>query len=218
MRTLLAAVVLFGVIGQVDGAITTVYTDRNAFDAAFPVANFQGWDGYSAGRVIGNGETLDGITYSSSSGGSLVTGAWLYSSSPNTLGQTVLSYFDSKDSVTFTFSDPIRAFGIDINTFATDSGYTARTSNGEVVTSVYNPFPGGGTGEFIGFLSDTPFTSVEIAATSDAIASRGDYSYTLDSMRYVSAAAVPEPYSVIIWSALGTAAIGFGWWQKRKAA
>ena len=39
----------------------------------------------------------------------------------------------------------------------------------------------------------------------------------VDDIRFATGA-IPEPSTLIIWSLLGTLAIGIGWWRKRKAA
>ncbi len=52
-------------------------------------------------------------------------------------------------------------------------------------------FPGFATGQFIGFISDTPFTSVTISDVTG-------FSYTLDTLVYGEASAVPEPATLAL--------------------
>ena len=40
----------------------------------------------------------------------------------------------------------------------------------------------------------------------------------VDDVRFGSSQAVPEPTTLVIWSLLGSLAIGLGWWRKRKPA
>lgn len=99
------------------------------------------------------------------------------------------------DTITFGFDMPVFAFGTDIITFATTNGaYRATTDGGEFAFSFFDPFPGFNAGQFIGFKTDTPFTSVTISQGPFA----EDQSYTLDTMRYVQ---VPQPAPMLL---LGT--------------
>jgi PEP-CTERM motif len=187
-------------------ATIITYTNRASFDAAFPGAAVENWDGFASGTTIPNGSTVNGITYHSSNGNALVTNNFLPSTAPNTLGENVNGFFLGTDSMTFTFTKPLTAFGIDINTFATATGdYIATTNNGDVINSFFNPFPSFGTGEFIGFSSTTPFTSVTISSPTGI-------AYTLDTLR---AQAVPEPATLAVF---GTLALGaFGVRRRMKA-
>lgn len=182
------------------------YGSRAAFDAAFPGAAVEGWDGYGTGTIFPNGSSSAGIAYNSSSGDAIVTAVFLPSTPPNGLGNTTLGYFGSSDTMTFTFASPVSAFGIDINTFATaDGAYSATTSLADIVDSVFDPFGGGGTGQFVGFSSNLPFTSVTIAPTAG-------FSYTLDTLRDVP---LPEPGSL---SLLATCLAGLFAGRKRMTA
>ena len=190
-RVITAAVLSFSALAS--HAALTTYTSRAAFDAAFAGSVRENWDGFAAGTIIANGSSANGITYSSSSGNALVTGQFFETSSPNGLGNTTHGYFESNEGITFTFSAPVMAFGIDFNTFATAAGaYTATTNLGEVAGSVFDPFPTLSTGEFLGFSSDLAFTSVTISNISGE-------SYTLDTLRAVNAPGnVPEPGSLAL--------------------
>jgi len=192
----IACAIALLVIAAPASATTIPFASRAAFDAAFPGAIYETWDSYAAGTTIANGGTLKGITYNSSAGIAVVQNNFLNSTPPNGLGRTPINFFDSADTIQFTFGTPLTAFGIDINTFATASGaYTATTNNGDVVGSFFNPFPGAGTGQFVGFSSTVPFTSVTIATPAGS-------TYTLDSLRAVP---VPEPATIAL---LGTGLAG----------
>lgn len=186
------------------------YGSRNAFDAAFAGSVRENWDGFANGTQFADGSSANGITYFSSAGNALVTSFFLPSTFPNGLGDTVEGFFLAEDAITFTFSAPLLAFGIDINTASVIAGaYAATTEDGDVAASVFDPFPGFGTGQFIGFLSDTPFTSVTIVGTP---AAQGD-AYTLDTLRAVNEQppnGVPEPGSLAL-AAAALAGLGAAW-------
>jgi hypothetical protein len=178
--------ILFGIVAQPEAAIMT-FASRAAFAAAFPGATVENWDSYPAGTIFPDGSTTAGITYNSSAGNALVTSNFLALSAPNGLGDTSAGFFGGNDSITFSFGSPLSAFGISINTFAmTNGAYTATTNLGDVGASFLNPFPGATTGQFVGFSSTLPFTSVTIAPASGV-------TYTLDDLRYQSSAPIPEP-------------------------
>ncbi len=187
-RFLAAAVLSFSALAA-NAAIVT-YGSRGAFDATFSGSVVENWDGFANGTTFANGTSSNGITYNSSSGDSLVTSSFLFTTSPNGLGNTTNGFFGAGEGITFTFSAPVMAFGIDFNTFATGAGaYTATTDLGDVIGSVFDPFPGFSTGEFIGFSSDVAFTSVTISNVSGN-------PYTLDTLRAVNApGTLPEPGS-----------------------
>jgi hypothetical protein len=187
--------------------------NRDAFIAAFPSATIEGWDTnpFDNGYVIPNGDSVHGITYSVSTpptalyhGQAEVVYASKVSTEPNGLGQSLEGYFYPEDTITFSFSDPIRAFGIDINTFATADGTFMATTSAGYVLSVFDPFPGTNTGQFVGFSSDSDISFVTIGRNP----STEGYSYTLDTMRYV-----PLPTSLLL---LGSGLAGLGLWRLRR--
>jgi hypothetical protein len=197
--TFLLAVVL--VFAGALSASTTTYTDRVSFYAANPGVTIEGWDTLPNGTLI---NTLNGITYTTNDGTALVTDLFLALSPPNTLGENVNGFFLPTDTMTFVFPSPIKVFGISFNTFDTSTGgYTATDNIGDVILSSYDPFPGQGTGEFVGFRSTVGFTSVTLAAP-------GGFSYTLDDLAYTT---IPEPGSLIL---LGSGVLGFTGFLRRK--
>ena len=164
----------------------------------FPGAVIENWDSYANGTVIPDGSTLNGITYLvSGAEDAAVSNGFIPTTAPNSLGSTAGGFFGAGHTVTFTFAAPVQAFGIDINTFATANGaYQATTNLGEIVNSAFDPFPCCSTGQFIGFFTTLPFTSLTISAP-------GQFSYTLDTLRQVP---VPEPASLLLLGS-GLAAI-----------
>ena len=56
----------------------------------------------------------------------------------------------------------------------------------DIITSIFEVFPGNTTGQLIGFVYDSPFTSVTLSAVTG-------FSYTLDTLVYGEAGAFPMP-------------------------
>jgi len=141
----------------------------------------QDFDELTPGTVL---TSFEGVTYSASGGNVIVTNSFLTSTTPNGIGSTSLGFFSANEIVTFTFDEPITAFAIDINTFAAaDGAYFAFVETGDFVSSVFDVFPGAITGQFVGFLSDTPLSSVTIVGVDG-------FSYTLDTLVYGDGAAI----------------------------
>lgn len=214
MRTLyrlLASSLLCLAAAGANAAIVT-YTSRATFATDFTGSVYETWDGFDNGTVLTNGSVFNGITYNSSTGDAMVTAAFLPSTTPNSLGRTSQGFFDGGDTITFTFNAPVQAFGIDVNTFSATAGaYTATTNLGDVAASAFDPFPAATSGQFIGFSSDTAFTSVTIASSID-------FGFTLDTLRLVPAEpgnGVPEPGALAL-TALALLALGAGSSRRRR--
>jgi len=186
-------------------ASTTTYTTRVAFFAANPGVNVEGYDGLPSGTTF---TVLDGVTYNSSVGLALATNQFLALSPPNTLGESVNGFFLPTDTLTLIFPSPITAFGVSINTFdTTTGGYTATDNLGDVILSSFDPFPNQSTGEFVGYTSTVPFTTVTIAAP-------GGQSFTLDDLAWGgSGTTTPEPGSLML---LGSGVLGLAGVLRRK--
>jgi hypothetical protein len=182
-------------------ATITPYASRAAFDAAFPGALFEDWDGFANETQFADGTTVNGITYSSNLGVVEVQDVDpVVTTTPNRLGAEDGGIFLGADFVKFTFFAPRTAFGIDISTsYRSDGGHSATVDlvGASPVLSVFDPFPGFQVGAFIGFSSTIPFTMVTITGV-DVGGFRP--SYTLDSLR-----AVPEPSVIAL---VGIALLG----------
>lgn len=200
----LALVALFVLIPSLSAAAVITSVDRATFQAAVSGGTITGqsFDSIAAGTVLG---VTPDLTYSASAGSPIVTDTFVTSTAPNGLGSTSVGFFQPTETATFSFSSAITAFAIDVNTFATaDGSYSATLDIGDIVTSLFEAFPGFSTGQFIGFVSDTPFSTVTISDTAG-------FSYTLDTLIYGDAAAVsngvPEPASLVL-VAFGLAGVG----------
>lgn len=212
----LALAALFALIPSLASATVISSVDRATFQAAVTghTITEQNFDSLAAGTILG--ATTD-VTYSASLGSPVVTGGFLTTTSPNGLGSTSAGYFLPGETATFFFTSSTTAFAIDINTYATSAGaYTAYLNTGDIVNSIYETFPSSSTGEFIGFVSATPFTSVVIASTTG-------FSYTLDTLGYGDAASVTgpttvsEPGSLAMYGIGLLALVGFAIIRRRHA-
>jgi hypothetical protein len=193
-------------------ATITPFLSRAAFDLAVPGATVETWDNNAAGTVIPDGTALDGITYTTPGPDAAVTDGFQSLSPPNTLGDADDDgFFGPTETISFGFPGGALAFGISINTFATGTGaHQASTNLGDVAGSVFDPFPGLTTGQFIGFLSDTPFSTVTLTAP-------GGFSYTLDDLSFVPVTvppvAVPGPATLIL---VGAGLAGAASWRRSR--
>ncbi len=190
------AALVFGFAASAQ-ATAIVSVDRATFAAAVDGGDIAGEDfeDIAAGTLL---PSLNGVTFDASEGDVIVTADFLTTTFPNGIGSTsslqinpdIGAFFLDTETVTLTFDAAITAFAIDINTFAdTEGAYSATLSTGEVVTSIFEVFPDSDTGQFLGFVADTAFTSITIAAISG-------FSYTLDSLVFGDAAAVVNPGDV----------------------
>tara|TARA_R110000744_G_scaffold174083_2_gene292800 strand:+ start:3479 stop:4123 length:645 start_codon:yes stop_codon:yes gene_type:complete len=192
----LITVLTFFILTGVAHAALITSVDRADFQTAVVGGTIddQNFDSLAVGLLLG---TLDGVTYSASGGTPIITNTFLTSTSPNGLGSTSVGFFESLESATFSFDNAITAFAIDINTFAnTDGAYQGVLNIGDTVTSIFEVFPSTATGQFLGFVSDSAFTSITISATTG-------FGYTLDTLVYGDAtsvvSAVPEPSTLAIF-------------------
>lgn len=194
LRMLLVLAILSFTLPAMAGSTASV--DRAAFASAVAdgTISSQDFEGLAAGTILG---TEPGVSYLASLGLPIVTNLYLTTTFPNGLGSTSEGneFFLPDETATLVFDSAITAFAIDINTFSeTDGAYSATLDTGVVVTSLFEVFPGQITGQFIGFVSDTPFTSVTIASLTG-------FSYTLDTLVYgdASSVVIPLPGALVLF-------------------
>ena len=195
------------------GLIT--FTDRAAFEAALPSpAATLTFDSLAVGTLIGEGETVGGITLNydlfTSFGVSLqVRDDFDTTSPPNYLGTDDLGLFQDGDSFGLAFA-PSFAIGLTLLTadplFDDDFVLAAAgTSVGLDASAVQQSFADGSQAFFLGIIDDVnPFTSASL--TADGGPGGPFFLYSADDITTApAAAAVPEPASVLL---LGVGAAG----------
>lgn len=112
-------------------------------------------------------------------------------------------------SVTFTFTDPISAFGFYISGLQTDiTGQQTLTFSDGSSQTINTPAAIDGGGAFIGFTDfGKSITSLTYNATNDVIA--------IDDIRFLAGPAVPEPATWAMMIA-GFGAVGFAMRRRRN--
>jgi hypothetical protein len=177
-----------------------VFGTRDAFRAAISgtPSTTEGWDQFASGTIIPNGAVVNGVVYvlSVPTANFIITAGGADLSPPNGLGRTNNPFggeaFIPSDIVTFTFPTLISAFGISFNTFSTAANaYVLATNLGNIAPSAYDPFPGLSTGQFAGFISGEPVSSV-------AIQTLVSFQFGFDDM--ISVKSVPEPTSLSLFA------------------
>ncbi len=201
--------------GAAQASIFT-FSSRDSFNQALDadlklIKRVEGWDTFAPRTIFPNGSTVNGITYNVSDGEAVVVSTGISLSPPNNLFVTTArsGFSPLLDTFTFGFHQPINAFGITFSsTFATTPGaYLATNNLGDVASSSFDPlFPGFPLGEFVGFKSDRPFTSVTISSTVNALYGMDDLIFARPSTEPIS-----EPHSI-----LGIFISGGAMWHMRK--
>ena len=124
-------------------------------------------------------------------------------------------YTNGAAGVTFTFADPVTAAGIvwtDGDGTTTFEAFRGATSIGIIgPVTIATPGSYGGQADsdrFFGIADPLGITAVKLSNTRAGI--------EVDHVQYGEM--VPEPATLIIWSLLGTLAVGLGWYRRRKMA
>ena len=166
-----------------------VFDSRDVFRATLagnPAAT-EGWDEFASGTIIPNGALVNGAVYglNDPNANYVITAAGADISPPNGLGRTNNPFGSEAFIPSDIVPKRISAFGVSFNTASTtEDVYTLTTNLGDIAPSAYDPFPGLGTGQFAGFISDEPVASVTIRTLVS-------FQFGFDDM--VSVQTVPEP-------------------------
>lgn len=196
-----------------------ISVDRATFQASIgePGISLQDFDSIAPGTVLFD----DGdITYLPGGGAGFVTADFTTSTPSNSLGSISTGSFiagSGAENLDLIFANPITAFAIDIITSAVSDGAYRVDIGADDADSIFQVFPSGPSGQFIGFTSDTPFSALTITAVSG-------FDYTVDTLIYGDASAldsggpggptdVPEPGVLLL---LSGGLIGIALLQRRR--
>jgi hypothetical protein len=210
---------LVGGVG-VGHAAPTTFTDQLSFLAfigSSPFTNVQtvNFDSIPAGTPVANGDTIGGITFTSSLGGinMLISSMFDTTSPDNALGiQAGDEVFFSGDVVTLTFSGPINAIGLHV----IGSPGDVQANDFQLSTSVGSVFnagtpgitlPDGGEAFFLGLADPVQrFTSATLASFGDV--NNPVFFWQADDIT-TAVVVVPEPSILLLVS---TGLGGLLWW------
>lgn len=199
--------VVLSSISMLSNAAIISYSDRSTWQIASGGGSSDILDNLDSGS--GGGGFIDRGTYTS-------TGT-AQNAFPNGNGTTTIDgtgyiryLLNSTTFGTLTFDDPIFSLGFDINPHSGSLGALVSVDiDGLALTSYM--LPGTDVNGFVGFISDTAFTTFTITSLTDAW-------HGVDNLEAFSAAASPVPVPAALWL-FGSGLLGLvGVARRRKAA
>lgn len=200
-RTLIVAVFALVAVAPQVGTAATITVFSN---------NLAGWQAAAGGPVVI--ETF-------SAGPPLATGMTIVSGNGTVSGGEYHDIVDNpvgsaNDQVTFGFPFPISAFGANFDLSPGGSGQGIRidvTFAGGGTQTVSVEVPSGFTGQFFGFVSDTPISQVQLRGGTQGGVQE---TFDMDNARFVAAATVPEPSTFALFGLI--AGLGLGGYALRR--
>jgi hypothetical protein len=199
-------------------AALTVYTDRAAFQAAltggFATENFNtvvGETSFQAAPLVLGALTLQGAGANQLNRNFIDQPPALFPQfnvDGTAFAHLLVNTAGGGSNVTLGFASSVFGFGADFAGLQDDQIRTELTVGGEVVTPSVTV---GDTGRFLGFLSDTAFSTVNFRHVGNSI---GD-GFGMDNVVFGGVAALPEPQGLAL---VLTALACLGWATRRSSA
>ncbi|MBK8766912.1 MAG: hypothetical protein IPM01_20775 [Burkholderiaceae bacterium] len=220
-KKLTLSLLLLLAVTSVGAAPTIAFESRLAFvQAASSQLHLENWTSYPPETLL-EGKMIRGVTYDSTSAEQLVVGSphgagWVIGYSRG--GGRYASF--SFETITFTFSDPVTAFGIALsqgnssgaNSYSGKSEWEISIDSGAFVyTSTATYSQSDFTGEaYLGLVNLAPVSSFAVTRLS----SDANIVWDVRDISWMSASAVSEPTSMLLLLA-GVAPIALGSLRRR---